>query len=367
MVTNSRITIARQRRGLSASALASDLGVARQTLAAWENGEQTPTAENLHGLAARLGFKVEFFSAPDIEPIPLGAVSFRALTKMTASTRDSALASGRVALLINQWIEARYRLPEPQIPTLGKQGPAQAAEVLRERWGLGNAPISNMAQLLESKGVRLFSLPVECRTVDAFSLRWFDTPLIVLTPGKTAERRRFDLAHELGHLVLHSETEGFQGPHAEEEANRFASAFLMPRQGLLARPLRSATLDTILRERGRWKVAAMALTYRLHELGFLTDWEYRNLCVELSRRGFRRSEPGGAQPEGSQLLEKVLRSLRAKNSGLSDIANDLGLTLDEVHSHLLELVVMPVRGHGDVQAPEDNDPNPGRARHLRLA
>jgi len=315
-------------------------------------------------LADLLEYPVAYFEGSDVEPLPLGAVSFRAMSKMTASTRDIALAAGRSALLVNEWIEARYKLPTPDVPTLGLQAPAQAAEVLRQRWGLGNAPVTNLTHLVESKGVRIFSLPAECNTVDAYSLRWFGTPVVFLTPGKTAERRRFDLAHELGHLILHSEREGFQGQAAEDEANQFAAAFLMPRAGLLGRPLRSATLDTILAERSRWKVAAMALTYRLHGLGFLTDWEYRNLCLELSRRGYRRSEEGGVPHESSLLLTKVLKSQRSKNVGLEDIAVGVGLTTKELSQHLLELVLMPVHTSMSVGR---QPPRPPASGQLRLA
>lgn len=367
MVTPSRITLARQRRGRRISALAAELGVTRQTVAAWETGDQIPSPANLAALSERLQFPLDFFSAPEIDPVPVGAVSFRALSKMTASTRDIALAAGRITMLINDWLVAHYRLPEPDLPTLGLQPPDQAAEALRQRWGLGNAPVSNMTHLLESKGVRIFSLPEECRTADAFSLRWLGTPVILLTPGKSAERRRFDLAHELAHLVLHAEREHFQGPRAEEEANRFAAAFLMPRRGLLARPLRHATIDTILAERLRWKVAAMALTYRLNELAFLTEWEYRNLCIELSRRGFRRSEPGGVMHESSLLLSKVLQSLRRKGVGTSGLAAEIGISVRELGSYLLGLVVMPVDAAGPVDPERAVDLPPARRRHLHLA
>jgi Zn-dependent peptidase ImmA (M78 family)/DNA-binding XRE family transcriptional regulator len=365
MATPSRIKLARERRGLPINRLATDLGVTRQTVAAWETGEQTPTPLNLTALAARLDFPAGFFTGPDVEPFPVGAVSFRALSKMTASARDTALAAGRTALLVEEWIRARYQLPAADVPTLGLQPPEQAAEVLRHRWDLGEAPISNMTHLLESKGIRIFSLPVECATVDAYSLRWDGTPVVLLTTGKSAERRRFDLAHELGHLVLHAEREHFCGPQAEAEANRFAGAFLMPRRGLLARPLRAATLDTILAERHRWKVAAMALTYRLNELGFLTEWEYRNHCVTLSRRGYRKSEPGGGAHETSLLLTKVLHSLRRKGITVGQVAAEVGLTAAELAGYLHGLVV--------VGAPDDNspaqktrDPRPS-TRHLRLA
>ena len=365
MATPSRITLARQRRGLAINRLARDLDVTRQTVAAWESGVQTPTAANLTALSERLDFPVEFFGGPDVEAFPVGAVSFRALSKMTASSRDTALAAGRTALLVEEWMRGRYQLPAADVPTLGLQPPEQAAEVLRHRWGLGEAPINNMTHLLESKGVRIFSLPVECAAVDAYSLRWNGTPVMLLTVGKSAERRRFDLAHELGHLVLHAEREHFQGPRAEEEANRFAGAFLMPRRGLLARPLRAATLDTILTERSRWRVAAMALTYRLNELGFLTEWEYRNHCVALSRRGYRSSEPGGGLHETSLLLTKVLKSLRRKGITVGQLAAELGLTPAELAGYLHGLVL--ASAPEDTESAQKNTTRRRSVSHLRLA
>lgn len=364
MVTPSRITLARERRGLTASALAKMLGVARQTIAAWEAGTQEPTTANLESLAAVLAFPTSFFDAREVEPVPLGAVSFRALSKMTASTRNVALASGRVALLINEWLDERYWLPTLDVPTLGLQKPSQAADVVRHRWGLGNAPIANMTHLLESKGVRIFSLPPECTTLDAFSFWWLRTPVILLAQGKTAERRRFDLAHELGHLVLHADREGFQGQSAEDESNAFASSFLMPRAGMLARPLRNATLDVVLGERKRWRVAAMALTYRLNELGFLSEWEYRNLCVELSRRGFRGAEPGGLHPESSLLLAKVFGAPKPTSGAFSKLADDLRLTPAEVAQYLIGLVVVPLPGDGE---PRSANPTQHQPPTLRLA
>lgn len=94
--------------------------------------------------------------------------------------------------------------------------------------GLGEAPIANMVHLLETKGVRVFSLVEDCHELDAFST-WLDgTPFVFLNTRKSAERSRMDAAHELGHLVLHRVGRP-QGKEAEEEATRFGAAFLMPR------------------------------------------------------------------------------------------------------------------------------------------
>jgi len=167
-----------------------------------------------------------------------------------------------------------------------------------------------MLHLLEAHGVRIYSLTAENNELDACSLYWHLQPFIFLSTAKSGERGRFDAAHELGHLVLHGEYQTLNRPVAEVEANRFATAFLMPQASVLAQGLRDATPARILQAKRTWKVAAMALTHRVQELGLLTEWGYRTACVQLSRLGYRRSEPKGIPRESSQLLAKVLRSAR---------------------------------------------------------
>jgi len=165
---------------------------------------------------------------------------------------------------------------------------AERAEEQHEPAGV--APLGNLVRLLEAHGARVYSLAADCAAVDAFSFVWRQTPYVLLNTAKSGERGRFDAAHELGHLVLHSEHRVPHGPDAEQEANRFAAAFLMPRASVLAHGLPDAGIDRILTTKQTWRVAAMALTHRLHELDLLTDWGYRTACVDLSRRGYRTSD-----------------------------------------------------------------------------
>jgi Zn-dependent peptidase ImmA (M78 family) len=190
----------------------------------------------------------------------------------------------------------------------------------------------------------VFSLAADCALVDAFSFGWHQTPYVLLNTTKSGERGRFDAAHELGHLVLHSEHRLPHGPDAEQEANRFAAAFLMPRASVLAHGLANATSDRILAAKQAWRVAAMALTHRLHELELLTEWGYRTACVDLSRRGYRTGEPGGIARETSQLLEKVFRSLRAEGASPADVARDLHLTTAELNRYVFGLVPTAIEG-----------------------
>ena len=342
MVNASRLAVARKRRGLTLTGLADATGISSRSLSAYEKGDQQPSEASLEQLADALRVSAGFLRADDIDEIPVDAVSFRALSKMTARQRDSALGAGRVSILINDWIESRFDLPKPEIPSLTGRDPESAADEVRARWGLGEKPISNVLHLLEAHGVRVYSLTQDNAQLDAFSLYWHGKPFVFLSTMKSAERSRFDAAHELGHLVMHGEHETPHGPEAEMEANRYAAALLMPRASVLAAGLRFATVDRIVRAKRTWRVSAMALTHRLNELGLLTEWGYRSACVQLSRMGYRRNEPNGVVRESSQLLAKVFQSLRADGVRPADIATDLGITPNELRSHLFGLTLTSV-------------------------
>jgi len=257
-LTPSRLILARKRRGMTLVELSAATEVSVRSLSAYENGRQTPSPGVLRRLAAALDMPVEFLQAGDVDEIPVDAISFRAISKLTAGQRDTARGAGRIALLLAEWIEQRFHLPEAQVPSLPTLDPETAAEVVRARWGLGVAPLGSLVRLLEAHGVRVFSLAAECAAVDAFSFYWRQTPYVLLNTTKSGERGRFDAAHELGHLVLHSEHHVPHGPDAEQEANRFAAAFLMPRASVLAHGLNNATIDRILVAKQTWRVAAMA-------------------------------------------------------------------------------------------------------------
>lgn len=343
-VTPSRLTLARKRRGLTLVQLAAAVGVSVRSLSAYENGRQQPGTDTLRRLVATLELPAGFLTAGDVNEIPIDAISFRAPSKLTAGQRDIARAAARIALLLAEWINQRFHLPTPDVPSLPTLDPETAAEVVRARWGLGVAPLGDMVRLLEAHGIRVFSLAADCAAVDAFSFVWQQTPYVLLNTGKSGERGRFDAAHELGHLVLHSEHRIPHGPEAEQDANRFAAAFLMPRASVLAHELAGAAIDRILAAKQTWRVSAMALTHRLHELDLLTDWGYRTACVDLSRRGYRTGEPGGIPRETSPLLEAVFQALRAEGTTPSHVARDLHLTTAELNRHVFGLVPTAVNG-----------------------
>src|ERR1700722_15291970 len=117
----SRLTLARKRRGMTKTKLASKIGVELRSMSAYENGEFRPEDENVDRLARTLAFPRSFFFGGDLdEPTP-DVASFRALKRMTAAQRDTALGSGAMALLLNSWVEKRFDLPRASLPDLSRE------------------------------------------------------------------------------------------------------------------------------------------------------------------------------------------------------------------------------------------------------
>lgn len=333
-----RLDLARRRRGFTKKQLAQDAGVSTRALTAYERHENVPERETSAALAASLNFPISFFYAADIDEPATESVSFRSKSSMTARQRDQATGAAGLAMTLSDWIAARFDLPEPDVPRLRDASPEAAAEEVRVSWNLGNRPAPNMVHLLEAHGVRVFSLVEECAEVDAFSF-WRDgVPFIFLNTMKSAEHSRMDAAHELGHLVMHY-WGGPGGRAAENQAKAFASAFLMPRQSVLAHGPRGASIPAIVSAKHHWKVSAMALAYRLRRLGLLSEWEARSIYIEMGKLGYRKNEPEEIARETSQVLAKVLAAVRGDGTSFGDIAEDLRLPEEELRKLVFGLTI----------------------------
>jgi len=349
MFNPTRLTLARKRRRMTKAELAQACGISSRSISNYESDSHQPNEENLLALAKALAVPVEFFDGEDLpEPMPEG-VSFRAYSRMTAKQRDAALGAGALALMLSRWIDARFNFPPVDVPDLRGFDPEAAAHALRGKWGLGERPIKNMIHLLESRGIRVFSLTEPCVELNAFSHWESVTPFVFLNTMKTAESSRFDAAHELGHLVLHRHGAP-QGRVAEQEADRFASSFLMSRGSVLASAPRYVTLDGIIKLKKQWNVSALALALRLHSLHLMTDWNYRTICIELSKDGGRRTEIEGIERETSQLLSKVFDTLRAEGVSKRHIAHELSIAVDDIDALVFGLVIGAVPGRGESSA-----------------
>jgi Zn-dependent peptidase ImmA (M78 family)/DNA-binding XRE family transcriptional regulator len=343
MFNPTRLTLARRRRGLSKTVLASQVGIDVRSIAAYEDGEFEPSADVRLQIYRVLGFSKDFFEGSDIEVPKTEAVSFRSLSKRTAAQRDSALAAGGFAFHFNDWINRHFQLPQINLPRLEQLDPEGASITLRRHFGLGELPIRHVLKLLEAHGVRFFALGDIADEIDAFSLWRDECPFVFLNTGKSAERSRFDTCHELGHLVLHRQGSP-EGRQAEEEANAFASSFLLPERGLKGSLPGMVTLPILLKLKRHWGVSAFAMVYRLHKIGVLSEWQYRTLCIELAKKGYKSGEPDGAQRETSAVLEKVTAAMRERGIGVAQLASELTLPVSELNGLMLGLAPISLDG-----------------------
>lgn len=356
MFNPNRFALARRRRGLKKTELAAKIGVSLKSIMKYESGD-TPSPETMLRIAETLGFPEEFFFGDDLEEIDSSAASFRSMARMPASRRDEALGQGAMCVLLSQWLNKRFGMPKPAIPNLRLATPEAAATIVRTEWGLGVQPISNMIHLLESKGVRVFSLSVVAREVDAFSMWKDETPFVMLNVQKSSEHSRFDAAHELAHLVLHRQGAP-TGKEAESEANRFASAFLMPDADVLAHITPNPSIGALLKWKKRWRVSLAALNYRLHQLNMTTEYHYRQLCIAISNMGARTNEIDSVPRETSLLMAKVLKMLADDGVSRAQVASDLAITSEELDAMMFGLTMTALAG-GKVNR-ETNVSNPAK-------
>lgn len=327
----SRLVVARERSGVTQRALSEAVGLDVRTIKGYEAGTILPSRDVLPAIARALGYPAGFFEGEPLETLSLEAASFRALSKASAKLRNRAVASGTLAVtLLYPFISERFDLPQVDVPDLRDFTSADAAQALRSQWGLGQRPIAHVVGLLEAHGVRVFSLSEDCAAIDAFSL-WRDgTPFVFLNTRKTAERSIFDAAHELGHLVLHRHGSP-QGLDAENQADRFASSFLLPEAAIRAEAPRGVTVAAIASLKPRWRASTAAIGRRLHDLGLMTDHHYTQFNKQLSYRG-RSKEPSPLARETSVILRKVFAALAEESVDLKAIAQTLHLPLAELRA-----------------------------------
>lgn len=354
-----RIRVARMRRGMTKVDLANRLSVTSRTVTKYEtSGAPISVAESL---AEALKFPAAYFSRENAPLLAAEEVRFRAARRATARERDAAIAVGVSGVEIDQWISSRFVLPDIDLSSFVGDEPRTAARLLRGVWGLGTRPLPNLVQLCESRGIRVYSLPTFADAVDAYSIWRNDVPYVFLARRKTPERIRFDLAHELGHLILHAD-EGYETAAQEREADAFASEFLMPAASIIEYLRQNPPIDELLTVRTSFKVSAMALAFAAHKAGRMSDWAYRQTCIELSQRGFRKSEPSGMPNyEMSRVFPRVLNESRS--GGAHVIANDLEIPLEDVHALTFGVQLRPVQS---TEVTSETARRPPTERHLRV-
>ena len=320
-----RLRQARLYRGQRKVDVAEAIGITPAAVGQYESGRTHPSAQVLASLALHLGFPPAFFERRSgLTVVPEGLAHFRKLRSTTRAERERLLVRLELLSEVIAAVERHVELPPVCVPEHAVSDasrdtePETAAAAVRTAWGLGWGPIDHVVRLLESKGIVVVRPRFDTSRVDAFSTWAGSRPVIVLGSDKEdAARSRFDAAHELGHLVMHHDVE--PGRHViEQQAHRFAAAFLLPADVIIRELPRRMSWPTFFALKERWHVSLQALLYRARTLGTLSPDAYRRAQIHLSRNGWRDNEPVDiGSSEEPALVERAL-GLMHSELGIDD-------------------------------------------------
>lgn len=298
-----RLTEARLARGLFKKSLADMIGVTGTAITRYEEGDDKPQREKMEALAASLNFSVDFFLRPEW-PEQLDLVFWRSRAAETKSAREMTEQRLRWLCELFAFLEAELNFPQLNLPDLGLPADfrlvtpdliEKAAEDLRSAWGLRNLPIQDATLALENAGIPVVQLEIPSDKQDGFCFRssLLNRVFVGINIYQvTAARARYDLGHELGHAVLHRYATAEQARDPllaklqEDQAHRFASAFLFPKEAFLSEvPVPS--LDYFCNLKRRWGISIAAMVYRAFNLGIIDDAERAHLYQSMTRRRWR--------------------------------------------------------------------------------
>lgn len=292
-------------RGISAVALAELIGVTKSAISHYEHGTKIPHPDTQTKIGRALNLPVSFFYQPTLsEEIP--KIYFRSLAAATKTARTKEVRRFQWHVMVTEFVRRFAELPYVEIPDLDisvNPGHITFDEIelyaleIRRAWGLGVEPISDVVELLESKGIVLARCRFDNDSLDAYSSWANDGPHIILGDDKDAAvRSRFDAVHELAHLVLHKslDTKVLNDRTTlrlvETQAHCFAGAFLLPDTSFSS-DFFIPTLDSLLSLKLRWKVSVAAMIMRSLALGLISEEQQKRLMIGRARRGWLKREP----------------------------------------------------------------------------
>jgi Zn-dependent peptidase ImmA (M78 family)/transcriptional regulator with XRE-family HTH domain len=325
-VIGSNIRLARLFNGLSLAELGERLDKSKQYLSRIETGAEPVSASLELALVEHLGILPEFFRAVDPMPLTEEQCHFRKQLTTKVALRQYARARGemlkRLVCVLDEHLELpAYNIIEADPQT--EESIERGAEACRINWGLGWGPISNITRLAENVGAVVMRVSGLANEVDAVSFATRRPVIALNSSGRSSCRARFGVAHELGHLALHSGV--LTGDRlTEAQANRFASAFLLPRSSFLAeshRALRGSRInwDYMSELKLRWGVSKAALLYRGRQLGVFNDDQVRSGYITLNRHGEAQEE----REDASMPVEQP----EIVHDGLRVMSDELGVPL----------------------------------------
>ncbi|WP_071592108.1 helix-turn-helix domain-containing protein [Baaleninema simplex] len=339
-----RLLQARKARGLTMEQLAGKVSLKRQAISNYERGKRFPSSETKDIMATILDFPPSFFGKELIlDRTKQETIFYRSMSSATKKSREKVEVElgWLVSLfdLLDLYLEMpSVRFPDfdiPQDPTrLSDRSIEAIAEKTRIFWGLKDGPISNVVWLLENHGAVVVRKSLYAEKLDAFSMWKDDRPYVILSSDKdSAARSRFDLGHELGHLILHKNLPEIYVNDSkyfkliEHQANLFSAEFLFP-QTSFAREVPRVNLELFRVLKKRWKLSIGMMLYKAKTLGFIDEQRYQTLQRSYTRHQWRQSEPFDDEiPIETPKLIRNSVEILLKNNVISreDILDYLGL------------------------------------------
>ncbi len=299
----SRLRDARKFLRISQEELGDRIGVSRQAISQFERGDRTPDPETFSALVASLEQPPGFFTSEDAPEFGASTTRFyRKFGSDTIRRREACDTYASWFVQVAKAFDGFVNYPSINIPQydpadFGEDGIDEIAERIRSDWGLGLGPITNVLALLESNGIIACRYEMANENVEAFSFWNGSRPFIFMASEKKAGvRTRFDLAHELGHLVMHRHVDSAEIEdkaflkELERQADRFAGAFLLPKHSF-PNEVFTPRLDAFVELKKRWRVSIQAMIYRCADLRIFDDAQILNMRKRVSFKKWRTQEP----------------------------------------------------------------------------
>ena len=286
-----QIIFAREYRGYSQTELASKIvGLSQSNLSKYEKGIGPLSTDVLNRIIDFLGFPTDFYEKK-ISNIAENA-HYRRKKGMTKNERSQIDHSNKLLGYIVDQMGESVEFPDMSFRMIDLEDgytPETVAQYTRKYLGLKDEPVRNIFSLLERNGIIIIELDYD---VDLFDGVSFLTDGGYYNKNFSNDHKRFTLAHELGHLIMHTSNEFLISEYRdkEDEANRFASEFLMPSDAI-SNSLRGLKLQYLVELKRYWLTSMASIVRRAKDLKCITNEKYKYFSIELSRRGYRKSEP----------------------------------------------------------------------------
>lgn len=289
VVNPSMIVLARESRGLTQSELASKLKIGQGHLSKIENGLLDISDNILSDLAKILHYPKKFFFK-NAQVYPPGLAFYRKYKTLHKKVQCKICAMANMSRLHVERMILSVDIERNNIPNcdlVEYETAENVASALREYWTIPYGPIKNMIRVIEDAGVIVKLADIGTKAFSGMSMPASEVYyLILINENMPWDRIRWTIAHELGHIVMHK----LPTPNMEEEADQFASEFLMP-ASVIRSELTDLSLVKLADLKPRWKVSMAAILRRALTLNTITERQYRYFWMRMSSLGWKTREP----------------------------------------------------------------------------